>query len=100
MELITTAGTLREIADWLDQHPDVELTSAGFYAWLKFETPANFVGAVKALGVDPVISETYTAFIERQFGPVTFRISASKRGVGTTRTVVREVEEFVIGDAT
>lgn len=93
------SANLRELADWLDEHPEVDLGVTGFYAWLKTETPESFSAAVKAIGVEPNLSETYSVTIKRNFGSVLFHLSALKEKIGKKRIVLREVEEFVIGDA-
>lgn len=95
----TTANALREIADFLDQHPEIELRSIGVYSWLKAESPETFTSSARAMGVKPDVSDSYFASLNRAFGTIKFQICASKSSIGKKRTVIREVEEFVIGEA-
>lgn len=90
---------LRRLADWLDEHTGMPASVSRVVFNLDSETAANFRIFGVLTGLEANLEDSHFASYKGYVAGCRIYLSAFKPSIGTKRTVVREVEEFVIGDA-
>lgn len=83
-----TAG-LRELATFLEQHPEAPLPSDTLIVYLWGEE--SFKPAVKALGACEKKYSEYYVTVSRNFGPIKYGVQTSRETVCTKRVVGKKL---------